>query len=257
MPNHFVLQPLMVGRFPAFPIAKFLLQAETTQTIEAPCISWLARSTSTNSVVLVDTGPAALTEETSKFHTGLEVRQEDRIDIVLRSNGIDPNEITDVVFTHLHFDHCSHAQHLPNSRILVQKKEVQYAVAPNPEHRTGYEAGYRNVFPSWMKAFDKFEIIQGDVEVVPGCRILALPGHTPGSSAVIFETRQGRYAVAGDLVNQIENWEGNNGRHIAPTANCGLELCFDSFSRLEREADVVLASHDYRMFDSTKYGFTS
>ncbi len=254
MQGQYVLQPLVVGRFPAFPIAKFLYQSNSTETIEAPCISWLAKSTSSNSVVLVDTGPAVPTAERSKYHQLLDVSEEHRIDKVLRAHGIDPLEITDVVFTHLHFDHCSYAEHLPNARILVQKTEIQYAVAPNPEHKSGYDAGYKHVLPNWMKAFDKFEIVQGDVEVAPGFRILALPGHTPGSAGVVFETRAGRHGVVGDLVNQIENWKSKDGGHIAPAINCGVDLCLDSFARLEKEADVVLASHDSRMLDSAKYG---
>ena len=75
-----------------------------------------------------------------------------------------------------------------------------------------------------------------------------------GRGKFSLDTQTGRHAIVGDLVNQIENWEGNNGKHIAPTLNCGVDLCFNSFSRLEKEADVVLASHDFRMFDKSVYG---
>lgn len=254
MPNHYVLEPIVVGRFPAFPLSKFLYQFDSTETVEAPCISWLARGTNSESLVLVDTGPAIPTEETAKFHVGLDVREEHRIDRALISHGIDPEQITDVVFTHLHFDHCSYAEYLPNARILVQKSELRYAVTPLPQHRTGYETGFRHVIPSWMKSFDKIEAIEGDVEVAPGFTILALPGHTPGSSGAIFDTAAGRHAVVGDLVNQIENWDGDEGRHIPPTLNCGIDACFESFKRLEDYADVVLASHDSRMLDRSQYG---
>ena len=205
-------------------------------------------------MVLVDTGPATPTEDTAKFHVEVDVKDENRIDRVLRANGIDPGQITEVLFTHLHFDHCSYAEFLPNARILVQRKELQYAVAPNREHRTGYEAGYRNVFPGWMKVFDRIQAIDGDIEVTPGFRVLALPGHTTGSAGAIFDTAQGRHAVVGDLVNQMENWKGANGKHIPPTQNCGIDECMRSFARLDKEADIVLASHDYRMLDSSKYG---
>jgi len=252
--DKFTLEPLVVGRFPAFPLKRFLYQIDSSEIIEAPCISWLARSTSTDALVLVDTGPASPTEETSKFHVEIDVKRENRIDLVLHNHGVDPEQITDVVFTHLHFDHCSYAEFLPNARILVQKRELQYAVAPNREHRTGYEAGYRNVFPGWMRVFDRIQAIDGDLEVSPGFRVLALPGHTPGSSGAIFDTAKGRHAVVGDLVNQMENWEGAFGKHIPPTQNCGVSECMDSFTRLEKEAEIVLASHDYRMFDSSKYG---
>lgn len=254
MADKYVLEPLLVGRFPAFPLKKFLYQLDSEETIPAPCISWLARSTDSDRMVLVDTGPPAPTTETSQFHVGLDVQEEHRIDKALVKSGIDPEEITDVVFTHLHFDHCSYAENLPNARILVQKIELQYAVSPNPEHRTGYETGFKNVIPAWMRSFDKIEVVQGDVEVAPGFSILSLPGHTPGSAGAVFETKNGRFAVVGDLVNQVENWQAANGGHIPPTLNCGVEDCFRSFKRLEEHADTVLASHDYRMFDKSKYG---
>lgn len=254
MSGQFVLEPLEVGRFPAFPISRFLLGGDPDLVVEAPCISWLARSTSSDVRILIDTGPARPTEETSKFHLELEVRDSHRVDNALRSHGVEPSEITHVVFTHLHFDHCSYAQYLPNAKILVQKAEIQYAVAPDEQHRGGYEAGHRNVFPSWMKSFDRIVPVDGDVEVAPGFSILSLPGHTIGSCGVVLDTAKGRHAVAGDLINQVENWEGGLEAHIAPTANIGVDLCARSFKRLESEADRVLASHDYRMFDQSRYG---
>lgn len=254
MSSKFVLQPLVVGRFPSFPLSKFLHQDDSGSSVEAPCIAWLARSLEDGKLILVDTGPSIPTAETSKFHVGLDVKIDDRIDKVLASQGIDPSDITDVIFTHLHFDHCSYAEFLPNAKIYVQKKELVYAVAPNSEHRTGYETGYRSVIPAWMKSFDKFQVIEGDYEIGPGARILSLPGHTPGSSGAVFDTKAGRYAVVGDLVNQIENWEGNNHRHIAPSLHSSLEDCFSSFAKLEKESEVVLASHDIRMLDRSQYG---
>ena len=253
MDNQFVLQPLEVGRFPAFPLNRFLLNGEPDKSVEAPCISWFARSTSSDLAILVDTGPAEPTEETSKFHLPLEVGEKRKVHNALKSHGIDPEEITHVVFTHLHFDHCAYAQHLPNAKILVQKSELQYAVAPQKAHLGGYEASRPNVIPSWMRSFDRIVPIEGDISVAPGFQILLLPGHTYGSSGVVFNTAQGTCAVAGDLINQVENWEGDNGRHIPPAANIGIDQCHESFKRLEKEADTILASHDYRMFDKTRY----
>lgn len=253
MKDRFVLEPLEVGKFPSFPLSKFLLGDKSEQSIPAPCISWFGKSLSSDIRVLVDTGPAKQTPETSKLHQKLEAGDDYRIDKVLQTHGIEPSEITHVIFTHLHFDHCSYAQYLPNAKIYVQKSELQYAVAPD-DNSTGYETGNPGIIPSWMSSFDKMVPITGDFEIAPGLLILALPGHTIGSLGVIFDTNGGRYAVAGDLINQIDNWEGNKGGHIPPTANISIDLCNQSFKRLEKESDKVLASHDYRMFDYTRYG---
>lgn len=67
----FELIPIVVGRFPAFPLNRFLLGG-SDETIEAPCLSWLGRGEG-NRLVLVDTGPLAPTPDTAKFHIGLEV----------------------------------------------------------------------------------------------------------------------------------------------------------------------------------------
>lgn len=252
MSEYFTLTPLLVGKFVSFPLKRFLFGHKGEEVVQAPCISWLAQGSKGESI-LVDTGPAEPTGVTSTFHSSLEVRHEHRIDVVLRAIGIDPAEITRVVFTHLHFDHCSYADYLPNARIYVQKTELCYAVAPRDEHRRGYEVGYRSVIPSWMSCFDKMEAIEGDIEIIPGFSILSLPGHTPGSSGAVFNTKRGKFAVAGDLVNQVENW-GTNSDHILPALHFDAQECHRSFLRLELETDFVLASHDYRMFDQDVYG---
>lgn len=254
MSTKYTIEPLMVGRFPAFPLSRFLFGYSSAETVPAPCIAWLGRGTS-GEMVLVDTGPACPTEESSRVHVGIEVNQsEHRIDNVLIGHGVDPSDIQTVIFTHLHFDHCAYGEHLPNARFFVQRQEMLWAVAPEPVPSTGYEVGFRNILPSWMKVFDRLEMLDGDVELVPGLSVLSLPGHTPGSCGVVFETVSGRYAAVGDLVNQVENWSGSDaltGReHVAPALHFDIEACYRSFARLEEKADHVLASHDYRMFDA-------
>ncbi len=167
MKDRFVLEPLEVGKFPSFPLSKFLLGDKSEQSLPAPCISWFGRSLSSDIRVLVDTGPAKQTPETSKLHQILEAGDAYRIDRVLRTHGIEPSEITHVIFTHLHFDHCSYAQYLPNAKIYVQKSELQYAVAPD-DNSTGYETGKPGIIPSWMSSFDKIDPITRDFEIAPG-----------------------------------------------------------------------------------------
>lgn len=253
MPTFFTLEPLVVGVFPAFPLSKFLHGWEDDATVEAPCLSWLGRG-DRGELVLVDTGPPVPTAASAHLHTDLDVRPEHRIDEALRARGIGPEEVTAVVFTHLHYDHCAYGELLPEARFFVQRAELQYAVAPDRAQRTGYETGVRGLFPGWMRAFDRIEVVDGDTEIAPGVGMLSLPGHTPGSAGAVFDTRQGRYAVAGDLVNQIENWEGAQGsKHVAPSRHSSLDDCMQSFAKLERHADVVLASHDFRMLEATSY----
>lgn len=244
----FELTPIVVGRFPAFPLNRFLLGGPEV-TIEAPCLAWLARDEVGRSI-LVDTGPLAPTAETMDVHVGLEVGAEHRIDHALELAGFDPADVDTVVFTHLHFDHCAYGEFLPNARFLVQADELRYAVLPDrPPQRIAYEVGYEHILPSWFTVFDRLSTVDGFHEVAPGCRIVPLPGHSPGSAGVIFDTARGRVAAVGDLVNQMENWRSADGSHIPPALHTSLDDCLASFALLEAEADIVLASHDYRMLE--------
>src|SRR5690606_10552501 len=48
----------------------------------------------------------------------------------LRALGVDPDTITDVVVTHLHYDHAGNLDKLPNARFHIQADEVSYATGP-------------------------------------------------------------------------------------------------------------------------------
>jgi N-acyl homoserine lactone hydrolase len=245
MSTTYVLSPLVVGVFPAFPVDRFVHGSLDTTVVQAPCIAWLATG-SDGSKVLVDTGPPMPTPLTAAFHMALEVRPEHRIDQALRAEGVDPADIQTVIFTHLHYDHCANGELLPDARFLVQREELRHAVLPNKDHRGAYEVGYQGVTPAWMAVFDRMSPVEGTVEVAPGCTMLHLPGHTPGSAGVVFTTSVGRVAVAGDLVNRLENWTGPHGDHAPPALFTDLTACGTSFALLERSADQVLASHDFR-----------
>jgi glyoxylase-like metal-dependent hydrolase (beta-lactamase superfamily II) len=119
--------------------------------------------------------------------------------------------------------------------------------ADEVDQRIGYEVGYPGIFPAWFRVFDRLETLPGTTEIVPGCRVVSRPGHTPGSAGAVFETARGRTAVVGDLVNQVENLRAPGGGHIPPALYSDLDACLASLALLETEADEVLVSHDYRM----------
>ncbi|GAC1326342.1 MAG: hypothetical protein NVSMB2_25360 [Chloroflexota bacterium] len=248
------ITPLVTGVFTNFETSFFLQLTDPGVKIKAPCISWLLRSDAGH-VVVMDTGPHAADAPTAFLHNTLDPNPDYRIDRALQKVGIDPSEVKTVVLSHLHFDHCYNLDLLPDARVLVERIEMQGAIAPIAWETGGYETGVPGHIPAWIKALARIEPVEGDLEVAPGLRMVHLPGHTSGSAGLIAETRQGRYAMAGDNVNMIENWEGRGRRKRIPAANyASLHDYFRSFQKLEQLADRVLASHDFRMFDQAQYG---
>ena len=255
--TYFTIRPLLVGVFPSFEKSYFLMGTEPGVKIKAPCISWLVQGEHGETIV-VDTGPHAGDAPTSHLHNRLEVNPDHRVDRALQQHRVDPAEVSTVIFSHLHFDHCYHADVFtnPRTRFLVQKADLQYAIAPIAWHRSSFESGIPGARPPWFSVFDRIEPVEGDIEVMPGIGFVALPGHTPGSAGVTVQTRRGVHLLAGDTINLVENWEGGTRgqRHIPPGSFVDAVACYQTFEKIERLADVVLASHDFRMFDTSTYG---
>ena len=159
----------------------------------------------------------------------------------LAPHGLAPADIRRVVISHLHWDHCYGNADLPNARFVVQRRELAYAVAPLPCDAPIYETQLHPVH--FLAAFDRFDVIDGEVEIEPGLRCVPLPGHTPGLQGVLVETATGRVMIVSDHCPLFENYE-----ILVPTGIIhSLEAWYTSTARVRSLADRVLPGHDLRV----------
>jgi N-acyl homoserine lactone hydrolase len=100
-----------------------------------------------------------------------------------------PRDVACVINTHLHFDHCGGNRLFPGVPIHVQAREL--ADARSLDHYTIRE---------WVD-FDGATYVEheGEVEVLPGIRLLPAPGHTDGHQVVVVETDAGVNVLGGDV----------------------------------------------------------
>jgi len=94
-----------------------------------------------------------------------------------------------VVNTHLHFDHCGGNRRFPGVPTHVQRRELADA-------RT--EDDY--TIPEWVD-FEGATYVEhvGEVEILPGVRLMPAPGHTAGHQIVVVETDEGPIVLGGDV----------------------------------------------------------
>lgn len=241
------IHALHLGTLVGIEKAALTYQRGYDQRVDAPIIMFVI--TGGDSPVVVDTGTdtpgAAL-----RLHGRAVARTADQEPLAaLASIDVDPADVRTVINTHLHWDHCSNNDLFPNARIVVQKSELEYAIDPLLPNRKTYEL-QPGALPRWVAALDRIETVSGDVDLLPGIRLVHLPGHSPGSQGVLVSTGSTTHLIAGDCVSVYENWEGDG--HIAHVPTGGLTNMheyMDSFAKIERLEAAVIPSHDMRVVE--------
>lgn len=118
----------------------------------------------------------------------------------LRGNGIAPEEITDVLFTHLHFDHVGWA---------TQKGEVVFGNATYHVHSADWQYFVQSTeaSPGAIRKLqpleNHLETFDEDREIVPGLLSRHVAGHTPGSTIFTICSGSDRAVLLGDVVHSV------------------------------------------------------
>ena len=104
----------------------------------------------------------------------------------LAEHDLAPGDVALVVNTHLHFDHCGQNAVFRHAPFYVQRAELDRARRESKPLADWFDfAGAR------------FELLDGDAEVLPGVRAVATPGHTVGHQSVVVEG-DGEELLVGD-----------------------------------------------------------
>jgi len=245
--NTWKIMPLNLGTLQVTSgaqVYKHGVRQNVGEVLTVPCIGWLLQNDDTSEKVLVDAGPAEDDQWGSQYHNPIQVKEEQKLIYALMQHGVKPEEITTVILTHLHWDHAYGVLKLPYAKVYVQKEELRYAVAPLPPDAKHYELNIKSQLPFFLQFFHQLQLLHGDCTIAPGLEVVTLPGHSPGSQGVVIDTRKGRYLIAGDLINGLENWRCR----LPGGLYCNMADCYASLEKIERLNVQVLPSHDYAAF---------
>ncbi len=143
---------------------------------------------SNNRKILVDTGNGDKFDE--KFASIYSIdREQSNIVNALQRIGTNADEITDVILTHLHFDHCGGATSFvngkfvptfPNAQYYVQKEQINWSEKNSEKDRASF------IKENWECLSENSLLVQldGDCELFDGIEIIVSNGHTRGMSLV-------------------------------------------------------------------------
>ncbi len=111
--------------------------------------------------------------------------------------GVAPGDVTDVVFTHLHFDHIGWAASdegkavFSNATYRCHPADWEHFMVEHPGRETEL----------LQPVADRFEVWSGDGGLIPGLDTLSAPGHTPGSAVLVVSSGTARAMLLGDVVH--------------------------------------------------------
>jgi len=124
--------------------------------------------------------------------------------------GLQPADIDLVVNTHLHFDHCGLNTYSQSGDIVplftkasyvVQKQELADALNTHERNRASYLP--ENIEPVLEAGL--FEEVEGEVELLPGFKLVPLPGHTLGQQGVVLESEGQTLVYTADLLPTLNH----------------------------------------------------
>jgi glyoxylase-like metal-dependent hydrolase (beta-lactamase superfamily II) len=157
-----------------------------------------------NRKILVDTGLGS--KQDAKFFGYYYLNGTSNLEGSLQAIGIAPGEITDVVHTHLHLDHCGGTVKLngegqpellfPGARHYVSKTQWKWMLHPNPLERPSYLA--ENILP--MKDSGKMEFLEGEKELAEGVSFKLFNGHTAGLTIPFISFKGSTIVFISDLI---------------------------------------------------------
>ena len=228
-----------------YPVDSLVAGAEARRTLDIAMTFWVLKGPERRTV-LVDAGfyrPRLLKERKG-------IAEFTRPDVALGRLGIKPEEVTDVVLTHMHWDHADGADLFPKAQVWIQKDEFAYytrGVKP-PDGKDGdVELTYASALVK-LNAAGRVRLVDGDGrEILPGVTVYTGGRHTFASQYVGVQTKVGRVIIASDNVYLYENLD----KHvpIASTFDAKSNLAAqDRMKQLATYPRLIVPGHDPQVF---------
>jgi glyoxylase-like metal-dependent hydrolase (beta-lactamase superfamily II) len=232
------IHAIRYATIPAFPVRALVAGADSTRTLDIAMMFWLLQGPGSRRV-LVDAGFYR-----QKFLDSWKLADFVRPSEALRRFGVAPGSVTDVIISHVHWDHLDGADLFPNARVWIQREEYEYYVGADgaPAH-AAIDSLDAAMLAGLMKG-GHVRLVEGDgKEILPGITVYTGGRHTFASQYAGVRMAKGTAVIASDNVYLYENLE----RHlaIAQTLDAASNLAAqDRMKRIASAPRLIVPGHD-------------
>ena len=156
-------------------------------------------------LILIDNGMGD--KQDAKFFSYYFLHGNDTLEKSLNAHGFTRDDITDMVLTHLHFDHCGGSIRynsdrtklepaFKNARYYCNEKHWEWAVNPNPREKASFLK--ENILP--IKESGQLQFIDSSAKLINGLSFLEVNGHTEGMMLPVIQHKDKTLAYMADLI---------------------------------------------------------
>ena len=230
------------GALANFPVASLIAGADRARKLDVALTVWVVKA-GNGRIVMVDAGFYR-----EKFMTRWKPVDYQKPSDAVRVLGIAPEQVTDIVASHVHWDHADGIDLFPNATVWIQRAEYERHVdADGASIDRAVDALDAAMLFSLHKA-GRVRLVNGDdQEIMPG--ILAYTGgkHTFASQYAAVASARGTIVIASDNAYLYENLDSRTpiAQTLDPASNLAAQR---RMLKLAGTTGVVVPGHDPAVF---------
>ncbi len=228
---------------PNFKISGLIAGADTSRRLDIAMTVWLLKGSNGRNV-LVDAG-----FQRADLIARWKPINYIRPDSAVTRAGVNAADITDVIISHIHWDHFDGANLFPNAKIWIQREEVEHHIdAAGKVLDRAIDAPDAAMLDA-LRSAGKVSLVNGDAQqIIPGITVYTGGKHTYQSQYAGVNTTQGTVVIASDNMYLYENLDHHV--PIAQTLNAASNLAAQA--RMETLASakrLIIPGHDPLVFE--------
>jgi glyoxylase-like metal-dependent hydrolase (beta-lactamase superfamily II) len=238
------IRAIRYGSAPNYPVAELVMGAPMGERVEIALVVWLIRGG--GHTVLFDSG-----FHREQWFKALPVRDYIRPDEAVKLAGVQPENVTDIIISHAHFDHMGGIDLFPRAAVWIQRQEFVYYTGP--AWQTGGEHGAIDpedvVMLVRLNTQGRLRLINGDdVEIFPGIRAYTGARHTYASQYLRVDGNP-PFVLASDNCYLYRNLEEHKASATFSNADRTANVKNQKrMIRLAGSSDRVVPGHDALQF---------
>ena len=220
------------GVVPNFKVSGLIAGADTSRRLDIAMMVWLIKGSDGHNI-LMDAGFQRPDLIARWKPTDFELPS-----VAVTHAGVKAEDITDVIISHIHWDHFDGAELFPNAKIWLQRDEYEHHVdSTGKSLDRALDAPDAQMLNRLHRA-GRVKLVDGDAkEIFPGITVYIGGKHTFQSQYASVHTAEGTVVLASDNAYLYENFETH--RPIAQT--------LDTASNLAAQARMLLIASNPRL----------